>query len=329
MTNVSAAGIAEEAADWVARMEDAAWSAQEEAALAAWLDGHPRRRGALLQAQAAWISLDRGVYDDRPVAAPRAGRERRPDRRTVLLGGGMLAASLAGGALLLRSATTYRTQLGEIRSVPLGDGSTAAINSESEVEVSLQPRRRDVRLARGEAWFRVAKDPSRPFVVAAGQVTVRAVGTAFAVRRLAGGADVLVTEGVVETWAAQAGGHRIRLKAGQRAYVGDDSTIRLIGEQPSSVDRALAWRAGNIDLAGRTLASAADELNRHNRRKLVLTDAALAREQFDGLFQLDDPVGFAVAVQRSLGATVDLADPAVIRLGRSGRDEKNPGGLGG
>jgi transmembrane sensor len=144
-----------------------------------------------LQAEAAWLSLDK-AHDG--VAAIDHGRQRF-SRRTVLGTASALAATLIGALFWRRSGTVYRTELGEIRHVPLADGSSATINSDSEVKVRLADNRREVRLASGEAWFRVMKDPMRPFVVEAGQVVVQAVGTAFSVRRRENGADVLVTEG--------------------------------------------------------------------------------------------------------------------------------------
>src|SRR3546814_10056817 len=56
-----------------------------------------------------------------------------------------------------------------------------------------------ITLEEGEAWFQVAHDAHRPFVVDVGSVRIRAVGTAFSVRRNPEGVDVMVTEGVVET----------------------------------------------------------------------------------------------------------------------------------
>jgi transmembrane sensor len=215
----------------------------------------------------------------------------------------------------VNSGTTYRTELGEIRRVPLSDGSTALINSDSEVRVKLAERRRNVRLANGEAWFRVAKDPHRPFVVQAGQIVVQAVGTAFSVRRRDQGADVIVTEGVVEVWAAPADGYKTRLEAGQRAFIGDNAAVHLAKESTASVERALAWRVGSIDLAGETLAMAVEDFNRYNHRKLILLDQRLANEQFDGTFRTDDPEGFAASVGRSFGVPVYAQDPGEIRIG--------------
>lgn len=309
MNTQTAADIADEAAAWVARMDADGWTDDGEADLERWIAQDPRRRGALLQAQASWITLDH-----RPAIVNKTAVVRR---RTMMKGfGGALAASLAGGIFLLTRGTTYRTQVGEIRRVPLADGSTATINTGSEMQVTLAERRRSVRIASGEAWFRVAKDPARPFVVEAGPVVVQAIGTAFSVRRRDNGADILVTEGVVEVWTAQADGYRTRLAAGQGAFVSDNAAVRVSRAEPSAVDRALAWRTGSIDLSGQTLAAAIDEFNRYNRRKLVLVDPRLAGEQIDGMFHTDDPEGFAQAIHDSFNVAVDVADGDTIRIGR-------------
>jgi transmembrane sensor len=234
----------------------------------------------------------------------------------VLAGGGAaLAASLLGGVLWLSSGTNYRTDVGEIRRVPLADGSTVTINTASDLDVKLRKRSRDIALAAGEAWFQVAKDPHRPFVVEAGDVRVRAVGTAFSVRRVDRGAQIIVTEGVVETWAAAAEGHRAFLHAGNRAFVGDNSRIQIEQVDAGVIERALAWRSGSIELSGQSLAEAAAEFNRYNERRIVVTDPRLGGELFDGVFRTNDPQGFATSVGTSLHVRVDLSDPSAIRIG--------------
>ncbi len=302
----------DQAAAWVARMDAADWSAVEEAELAQWLAQDKRCPGALLHAQALWLSVA-------PVSAGvllAAEKRLMPRRAFVLGGGGLIAASLAGMLFWNRASSVFRTGVGEIRQVPLADGSSTAINTASEIEITLSKGRRDVRLTKGEAWFKVAKDPTRPFIVEAGDIRVRAVGTAFSVRRREEGADILVTEGVVEAWAGESRRPLLRLTAGQRAYIGNDSEVRLDADTPSIVDRTLAWRQGSIDLDGDTLASAVNEFNRYNRRKLVLVDTSLASRQFDGTFRTDDPEAFAQAVGTLFSVPIDLSDEGDIRIGR-------------
>ena len=305
------------AARWVVRLDRDGRTPELEADLEAWLGADARRRGALLQAEAAWARLDRGrQLAGAPPFARRPGKAPWPPRRALLTGGGAaIAASLAGVAYLGLARERYRTGVGEIRRVPLADGSTAAINTTSVVEVAMTQRRRVVRLARGEAWFQVAKNPERPFLVEAGRVRVQAVGTAFAVRRQMGGADVLVTEGVVEAWSVGAETRRVRIAAGDKVFVADDAAVAPQTASAEEVDRTLAWRSGKIDLAGETLQDAVDEFNRYNARKLRITDPRLADDRFYGVFRTDDPAGFASAVSQILGAEVSFQDPAEIRIG--------------
>ncbi|MGV3482365.1 MAG: FecR family protein [Sphingobium sp.] len=324
-TRQSAEAIENEAADWLARLDRHGPTPELLAELDRWLAGDTRRRGALLQAEAAWNLL---VGEFAAPAEREAGILPMPStsglfsRRRLIASGGAaaLAASVAGGALLIGRGEGYDTAIGEIRRVPLADGSIATINSASRLTVALAPERRTVRLDEGEAWFQVAHDQARPFVAEAGRIRVRAVGTAFAVRRRAeggsgiSGAEILVTEGVVEAWADGAEGQAIRLSAGQRAFVADNAAVTGRADAPAEVTRALAWRAGQIDLAGESLAHAIAEFNRYNGVKLVLTDKTLANEPLYGVFRVDDPQSFADAVHRGFEVPVKTAGNE-IRIG--------------
>ncbi|WP_448140279.1 FecR family protein [Sphingopyxis fribergensis] len=315
MTAGSPADIDARAALYVARMDGDEWSDEKEQELEIWLALDPKHPGALLRAQAAWMTLDR-PFQALPMSNNDVGSTHWVGRRGFLAGGAAAVAASIIGGILLSDGASYATDVGEIRRIPLADGSIAAINTASSIEVDLDEQVRKVRIDQGEAWFQVAKDKSRPFIVAAGRVRVRAVGTAFSVRRRSGGADVLVTEGEVELWADGAEGHRVRLKAGSRGFVADNAAIAQESATPSAIDRMLAWRNGKVDLNGDRLDSAAAEFNRYNRRQLVIVDQVIAGELFDGVFRTDDPEGFAQAVTASLGVPIDLSDPARIEIGR-------------
>lgn len=316
MTRETAMQIEQAASEWLLRLDREGRTPELVAQLDAWLAGDRRRQGAWLQAEAAWAMLD--GLDGGAGAAPSEQTARAPvlTRRRLMIGGATaLAASLAGGFFLLPGGDSYTTETGEIRRVPLADGSTVAINTKSRVAIAFARERRTIRLEEGEAFFQVARDPARPFLVEAGRIRVQAVGTAFSVRRRDNGADVLVTEGVIEAWADGAEGNRIRLAAGQRAFLADNAAINATPTAPSEVDRALAWRSGRIDLAGETLAHAADEFNRYNRRQIVIADPRLAGERLYGIFRTDDPEGFARAVNSSLNVPI-RAGVDEIAIGR-------------
>ena len=307
--------VADQAAEWAARIDGGSIDAETDQGLHRWLDADPRRKGALLRAEAALSFIDRG--------RALAGVIPKPEPRAVWIHrklisvGAALAASLVGLAILMISPHRYHTGLGEIRQVPLSDGSLVAINTQSAVEVAMHADVREVTLTRGEAWFRVAHDKQRPFIVSAGRIRVRAVGTAFSVRRHDDGADVQVTEGVVETWTIGEEDRRVQVTAGSKAYVAEYEPPKPM---PASADieRSLAWREGQIVLEGETLDEAVAQFNRYNAKKLVISDPGLAAEKLVGQFRATEPQTFAGAVATTLGAKVD-EEGDTIRLSRADR----------
>jgi transmembrane sensor len=312
-TQETAHEVADQAAEWATRIDSGSVNPDMDEGLQRWLKGDPRRRGALLRAEAVLSFIDRGRALAGVVPKPKP----RPIwiRRKFMFAGAALAAGIVGAAVLMTAPHRYGTGLGEVRQVPLSDGSVVDINTQSLVEVAMHPNVREVTLARGEAWFQVAHDKKRPFVVSAGRIRVRAVGTAFSVRRHDDGAELQVTEGVVETWTVGEESRRIQVAAGSRAYVAEYESPKSV---PASADieRSLAWREGHIVLEGETLDEAVAQFNRYNTKKLVISDAHLATEKLVGQFRATDPQTFAGAVATTLGAKVD-EEGDTIRLSRA------------
>lgn len=322
MTHEPARSVDDIAANWAIRLDANALVTKEQRELDAWLAEDDRHSGALLRAQAALAYLDRG----RALGAnePDVDEDDQSDRRWQLGRRHFLGAAIAGtaaaglGGILLFSprAEEIGTKIGEIRQVLLDDGSTATVNTDSRLAVMMAPETRTIRLDTGEAWFRVAHDKSRPFTVEAGDVRVRAIGTAFSVRRRDSGADVLVTEGVVETWVVGREGSRKRIMAGSRGFVSPSVAAIEIAPAPQEVERALSWRSGELALDGETLGYAVGEINRYNARKIVIEDPSLASEQLVGFFRTNEPENFGRAVASMTGAKV-ISDGETIRLVRS------------
>ncbi|WP_340265223.1 FecR family protein [Sphingobium mellinum] len=301
------------AARWAVKLDFGPLTTVEETELENWLAEDPLHQGALLRAQATLAYLDRGRAL-KPLGAPSeepwSVDAAIPTRRRFLqLSTGAAALAAGFGALLVARHLGHdeiRTDIGEVRRVPLADGSVAVLNTASRLAVALQPKQRAIELKEGEAWFQVAHDKSRPFVVKAGTVRVRAVGTAFAVRRRAEGADVLVTEGVVETWIEGQEGSIRRLVAGSRSYVADgvEPAKSTVENMPQELERTLAWRGGEIVLDGQTVAYAVSELNRYNRQRIIIGDVSIGQERLVGYFRTNDPATFADAVADMTGARI-------------------------
>lgn len=314
--------IDSEAAAWVSRLDRAGDDPAVRAEHQAWLEADRRHQGAFLRAEAMWRTMDRARAlhaQDLTTAPARFPPARFPVvSRRLLLGGAAAgaAAAVAAGVAVMPQRRTYRTAAREIRRVQLADGSVAAINSETEIEVVLTHGLRRVRLIKGDAWFQVAKDASRPFVVESGGASVRAVGTAFSVRRDVALTEVLVSEGVVELASAAAKAQRpVRVGAGSRTLLHLDGRLTTGPVSTASINRRLAWREAQIALDGDTLAEAVESFNRYNRRRLVVLSPELNEEPLVGWFWMDDPVSFAEAVGSSLGAKVEVRAEE-IRLSR-------------
>lgn len=303
-TRDSAAAIDAAAAAWAARADRGPLSAEDQKALEAWAAVDPRRAGAYARALAVTAHADRAraLGEDfapslHPVAVA-AGRRR------LLVTGGALAASIVVGVVGYETVS-FRgrvvTRRGDIRRAPLSDGSAVTLNTDTAIRTTFNGQIRRVELLRGEALFDVAKDPGRPFVVVAGQVRVRAVGTSFTVRAHDDGEiSVLVREGVVVVWRGQSG-PPLRLQAQTATKVDASGPLRAISVAASAVDGAIAWRQGQINLDGLTLGEAAAEFARYSDRRIVVDDPAVARLKMTGLFSASDPDGFARAAALSLG----------------------------
>lgn len=309
MIPASAREIDEAAAEWAIRREQRQDDPGFAADLERWLAGDPRRAGALLRAEATLSFLG----ETGPVAV--RGADQGLTRRRWLIASGASAAAVVAGLVGWRwrspGATTLTTRLGEVSRRRLADGSVATISTDSAIAVALERRQRRVTLAKGEAWFQVAKDPARPFVVTAGQVRVRAVGTAFSVRLRPDGADVLVTEGVVEVWRQGQEDRRVRVAKGQRAQA-LEGRATAVAEAGETIDKDLAWRAGEIALYGQTVSQAAATFNRFNARKIVVAGPSLGQEKIVGQFSATDPDGFARAAAGMLGARVRAQDDEIV-----------------
>jgi len=322
-----------EACAWAVRLDAGPLDEADRGRLDAWLAAGERRRGALLRAQAGLRLIGEagaegsaanapsvGFADSSPrsstakrgrwIGAERAETEGAfgvSARRTAKVRPWRLAAAaavVAVSALLALAPMRgqLRTAVGEQRRVVLEDGSVALINTDSRLGVKYAEHRRRIALAEGEAWFQVAHDKSRPFVVDAGPVHVQATGTAFSVRRQANGVQIAVTEGAVRVWR-DGGPRELAVSAGHAAFVPAGADVPRRAPTAPTEDM-LAWRRGEIVLNGQTVEEAAEEFNRYNARKLVVKSADAGRERIVGYFLIDQPEKFALAAARMTGARV-------------------------
>jgi len=330
----SAKSLEETAAAWVARLDAGALTPQEQLALESWLNTDSRCPGAFARARAIFVSPDitAGLH-----------ATRRPPRLPVR--GGYFAAAAAtviGAAFLLNPREvldkhTYSSELGEVRQIPLADGTRVTLNSNSALQVEYSRESRLVTLQRGEAYFEVAKDPQRPFIVAGSSAQARAVGTAYDIRlgeedgemriRVMAGRVAVEPPPSKRNAAVKAISRLFGLESPRGAYLNtnQEADVRVDKEGPDKgeiqmsirdlppgvFERGLMWREGLLSLEGVTLADAVAEFARYSPQK-IFVHGTLANERVSGLFAANNPTAFARAIAISLKAKIRTESQALI-----------------
>jgi transmembrane sensor len=283
------------AVDWWVRQKTGSLSKAEEAAFEAWLRADPKNR-----AEFEDIS-NFGEYLE--TVAPRAIRHKRTPisaryRRlgVATLAIAALALALNFSALLTFLRSDFHTGVGETKFVTLEDGSRIQLAPKSAIALRHHAGQRRLALLEGEAWFEVAPDRERPFVVEASGGAVTALGTAFDIALEDGGARVTVTQHRVEI--SSGGGSVIVDEGSQSGYARDHAA-----RQSEHVDltRAIAWRRGKLILDNKPLAEVLTELGRYRHGYVYCLSPTTCARRVSGVFDVGDPLQMLVEMEASLG----------------------------
>ncbi|MEJ0039530.1 MAG: FecR domain-containing protein [Gammaproteobacteria bacterium] len=327
-----------EAAEWQACLQSDECSREDRERYVEWLRESPVHVAEMLRTAQLNESLQRWHRRPGRAVEKRAGPPHvtsRPHAPRIALSSIAAAAVLAAVAFfwLMSADQIIRTDLGERREVLLAEGSVVQVDPGSSLRVSLTTQARRVHLERGRAMFRVAHDPTRPFLVDADGVVVRAVGTAFGVERQRKGVLITVAEGKVTVLsskhpvtneltgsaAAQPRTQVARERADEirtpgagavAAPVPDDGAVMLVANQQITMtageanpvrsvdsDKALAWAEGKLIFDREPVTAVIEAFNRYNRLQLHVTDASLARRPVSGTFRASDPQSFVAFIQ--------------------------------
>jgi transmembrane sensor len=314
------------AAAWIARRESSQWSETDQFELDEWIASSTGNRAAWLRLSCAWQETQRlkTLYHDAPPGTvPRADEVRL---RFFLSAAAILLIFVAAAAWkLLPSSAAYETEVGAVEAVPLLDGSRVTLNTNTCIVVDLTQAERSVNLTRGEAYFEVAKDPRRPFVVRVGDERVIAVGTRFSVRRDPDGVRVFVTEGTVRVEEGSAGQQPYavaQLRPGSIAHAVADGVV-FQTRSVADVEQLLTWRAGYLVFDHTPLAEAVAEFNRYNRRQIVIADSQVATIRIGGNFRATNVEAFLRLVESDFPIVSSVQGGRIILTGipRESRQE--------
>lgn len=296
------------AMDRLLRLQAAPDDASLRADIADWCKADPAHARAWRRAQETWNAVAEvppahiAEWPVRKPAVARAGRW--PRVRLAAATGAAIAACLLlllMPGLLPGLYTDHATRTAELREIALADGSRVSLGPRTSLDVRLDPERRSAVLLDGEAFFEVAADRQRPFVVAAAGVEVAVVGTAFDVRVSRTTVAVAVRNGKVDVRGGKEA-TPVRLAAGERAVV-DRATLRVQRDKIEPAEVA-SWRDGRLFVDGATVADVVDELGRYCPGWIVVADSRLAAQRVTGLFDVND-------IDRALAALVQPFDGQV------------------
>lgn len=314
-----------EAAAWITRLHGPNRTTEMEAGLQRWLSESEENRVEFEGLTDIWMAasalpagrvprLERWEHS----AASREIQELLSERREASSQGQRVGGNgrrlwlrLALGAVLLvifgamwffrePPKLAYATDIGEGRIVQLSDKSRIWMNADTRLRVRFDKRQRRVELIQGEAFFEVARNVSRPFVVAVGGHAVTAVGTAFVVRYDASRTAITLVEGKVAISSTTPPQQKRTiapwvLTAGERLTLSSAGAPKI--DQPS-VDSVLAWRRGEVVLNDTPLPEAVSEMNRYDKTAIVIQGSAVEALNISGLFHTGDNEAFARSVAK-------------------------------
>lgn len=298
------------AAAWFAQLRSDERSALDDLRFQEWLDADPKHVVAHDDLRETWDVLS-GIAEEPEIQAMRRQALSRrvgfagtlgfgratPSLRAVPALAATLVLTIAAALALLFSATgqpyqAHHTVAGERNIITLDDGTLVTLASSSRLVTAFTPAERRVKLTKGEAYFDVAHNGERPFIVEAGSGEITALGTEFDVHKKNGETVVTLVQGRVEVAALGAqpadGPHKVQLAPGERVSYDKSglSDVRRI-----DLARAVSWKDGRIFAENEPLEKVVAEINRHSKRKIQFGDGnhELRRIIVSGVFRTDRP----------------------------------------
>lgn len=307
------------AADWLMQQHTSDnWRPEDQRALDKWLAESPAHLLAYWRLDAAWSRTNRLAALGGDMREPAVRAERKGMFPFFLRAAAVTTfAAILGFALLNRPiepvGQPYTTSVGGRETIRLADGSQIELNTDTAVRILDQTDRRRIWLDKGEAYFQVAHNSGRPFEVVVGNHKITDIGTKFLVRQGPAAVSVAVVEGHVTFGTTQhsAEGREIPLASGDTLIATANTTT--VTKRPSSeLTNDLAWRHGLLVFYRRPLADAAEEFNRYNREKIVVTDRVSAELSVTGTLSATDPDQFIRMTRNLFGLRVERRNGEIL-----------------
>ena len=206
------------------------------------------------------------------------------------------------------------TAVGQVLTVRLSDGSRVDIGPATTIRYRTSAGTRLVELS-GLARFTVAHDPTRTFVVSAGNARATDIGTTFTVRAYKSDSvvAVAVTEGIVSL-SGDATRAALTLNAGNAARVGHDGVVRADAAPEAGADAS--WVDGSLQFRNASLQEVAVELSRWFDVDVRIADPTLGQRRINALYTTPTLVGVLDALTVTVNARYEQHGRSVVLFPR-------------
>ena len=299
-----------EAADLAIRLQNDSGNPVSIEVVRAWISRSPEHETAWAKVSAIH-GMTGKILTDRQRAAQTTSLGLT--RRNFAIGGAIGLGAAATGSwiipkILLEARADHMTSTAELKRIPLPDGSTATLGPNSALGIGFTDDRRSIDLLLGMAYFEVAEDPARPFVVGSDGLSATALGTAFDVSNDAGVVSVSVDHGLVEAQASGLSSNGVeRLGAGE--WLAFDLSSHSLNRGSRETFQIAAWRTGMIVAEKESVSALVAKISRWQPGSVVIADPYLGSRVVSGVFDLSDPLRAIDAVVRPFGAKVRKIAP--------------------
>ena len=318
--------VKEEAADWLARLDSDSLTAEDKAAFKQWLNSSQAHLDAFEHLVSVWNDLN---------VLTELGRVRRPGTWFKPALGLAAVASLlifilSSVWVLQQPPVTYKTLVGEQKTVLLDDSTEAVLNTNSEIRVAYDSKVRRVYLDKGEVSFDVASNKAVPFEVVTSRGIVRAVGTAFSVRIRDTENEVIVTEGIVEVdfkklnplltnlpdkpALEKQSTPPVRIAAGRQVTFDEFKITAIENVDAAEVDQKLAWQKGMLYYNGEDLEKVVADVSRYTNIEIVIPEPAARQLRVGGYFRIGDVASLLEALKEGFGIQVEYVSSNLVYL---------------
>lgn len=313
-----------EALDWFVRMQSDSVTEAERAAFIAWRDAKPENAQAYADTELLSHKLA-ALKGHSAYHIPRLTPDQKPSLMTMQSFNRIalfLLIIFSSAGLWWQTGIVsdeYVTSAGEQRHIPLEDGSKLELNTASHADVRYTRLERIVTLYSGEAYFDIADENYRRFVVLAGGLQVRDIGTRFIVRHDNEQVTVTVLEGEVELTRPALSDRSGELPATLTLLAGQQSHYRnevITSAIPIDSVAAAAWREGKLIFKATPLREVVQELARYHPLRFVIHDPALADETVTGSFHIGELSSFLRALEQVLQIQIDTRNPDIASIQR-------------